>query len=124
MFDEQGIAPSPGSQNATIVVVTKTVYQTATETATATVVKTTTVAPIATSTASPLTLDIPHHPKVDTAFTAFFGFFCLILITGLVFRKRSKKLKLFNIPLILGTFCKPHTVEADWSQLIGPFSPC
>jgi carbohydrate-binding DOMON domain-containing protein len=110
MFDEQDIFLSLGSPNATVVV-TKTVYQAATVTATetTTILKTitATAAPKATSNASSLNLSIPHHPKVDTAFTAVFGFLCLVLIVGLILRKKSKKLKLFNIPLILGTFCIP-----------------
>lgn len=110
MFDEQSFFPSLGSPNATVVV-TRTVYQAATvmATETVTILKTTTAtaAPKATSNASSSKSSIPHHPNVDTAFTAVFGFLCLVLIVGLVIRKKSKKLKLFNIPLVLGTFCIP-----------------
>jgi hypothetical protein len=119
MFDEQGIIPSLGSPNVTIVVLTKTVYQaTVTATETTTILKTTTAtaAPKATSNASSLKLNILHHPKVDTAFTAVFGFLYLVLIVGLIIRKKSKKLKLFNISLILGIFCIPSMRQTDNSQ--------
>lgn len=117
MFDEEGITPSLGNPNATVVVVTKTVYQAATVTltATTTILKTTTASLNATA-ASSSKLIIPHHPKVDTAFTAVFGFLCLVLIVGLIIRKKSKKLKLLNIPLILGTFCISSFLQTDNSQ--------
>jgi hypothetical protein len=63
-----------------------------------------------------LTFHIPHHPKVDTAFTAVFGSLCLLLLIGLVIRKKSKKLKSFNIPLILGTFCNLFAMSSSNSS--------
>ncbi len=110
MFYEPHLSPSADDYNATLVV-TKTLYLTATTTVSA-VIQTTanetatlTLAAIATAPPHELAVDIPHHPKADTAFTAIFGALCILLITGLVIRKKSKKLKSFNIPLILGTFC-------------------
>ena len=110
MFYEPDLSPSVDDYNATLVV-TKTLYLTATTTVsaviqtTATETATLTAAAIATASPHELAVDIPHHPKVDTAFTVVFGALCIVLITGLVIRKKSKKLKSFNIPLILGTFC-------------------
>jgi hypothetical protein len=108
MFYEPDLSPSVDEYNATLVV-TKTLYQTATTTVSA-VIKTTateTITLTASATASlhESTFPIPYHPKVDTVFTAIFGALCIVLIIGLVTRKKSKKLKSFNIPLILGTFC-------------------
>jgi hypothetical protein len=95
-----------GDYNATLVL-TETLYLTTTVTVSALNTTATVSATETESSAkSELTYDIPHHPKVDTFFAALFGGLCLLLIIGLIIRKKSKKLKSFNTPLILGTFCK------------------
>ena len=113
-YFEAGSSPMGFGYNATLVL-TKTLYRTATETVSITIenTATATVTAAATTAAAPpeLTFHIPHHPKVDTAFTAVFGSLCLLLLVGLVIRKKSKKLKSFNIPLILGTFCNIFQYE-------------
>src|SRR5208282_1716164 len=104
MFYEPELSPSVDEYNATLVV-TKTLYLTATTTVSAvvqtTATETATLTAAATATLHEPTFHIPHHPKVDTAFTAVFSALCIVLITGLMIRKKSKKLKSFNIPLIL-----------------------
>src|SRR5436190_7045280 len=107
-----GNSPLGFEYNATLVL-TKTLYGTATETissvientVTATVTATVTTTATTTAATPEMKFHIPHHPKVDTAFTAVFCSLCLLLLIGLVIRKKSKELKSFNIPLILGTFC-------------------
>jgi hypothetical protein len=96
------------------VVITKTVQVMATKVAsnlqpfvTTTVIRYVPVPPLAASLSdqSSTSLDIPHYPRVDTTFTITFGVLCLLLLIGVIFRRSAKKLKGFNIPLILGTFC-------------------
>lgn len=130
MFYEPELSPSVHDYNVTLVV-TKTLYLTAT-TAISTVIQTAptetaTLSAAATTTASlhEPTFHIPYHPKADTAFTAVFGALCIVLITGIVIRKKSKKLKSFNIPLILGTFCTLQTNNFNISsRCIRTLSPC
>jgi hypothetical protein len=107
-YFEAGTSSSLDEYNATFVL-TKTLYVTATTTVSAVIDTTATAVITVTATAATpeRAFPIPHYPKADTAFTAVFGCLCLTLIIGTVFRKKSKKLKSFNIPLILGTFCKP-----------------
>ena len=115
MFFEEGLPSTETDFNETVVVVTKylqpsiiqTVFlpspTTLTLTLTSTVTTTTTSTVVADT--PRITLNVPHHPQVDTAFTATFGTLCLVLIGGVILRRKSKQLKGFNIPLILGTFC-------------------
>src|SRR5579862_5355270 len=49
--------------------------------------------------------NVPHLPKVDIAFAAIFGAACLVLLLGTILRRKSKKVKSFNIPLMIGIFC-------------------
>ena len=116
MFYEEGSLYSGAEFNETVVItkyvqpsVTRTVFYPSPTTLTLTSIATTTTTATARSSPSTvlpnLTLDIPHHPQVDTAFTAAFGTLCLVLVGGVVLRRKSKKLKAFNIPVILGTFC-------------------
>ena len=130
MFYEPELSPSTNDHNATLVI-TKTLYLTATTTVTTVIQSTATetgpLTAAATGTASlhKPTFHIPHHPKVDTAFTAVFGVLCIVLITGIVIRKKSKKLKSFNIPLILGTFCTLLINNSNISsRCIRTLSPC
>jgi len=111
-FDlDQTTVPS-NEYNATLIL-TKTVYHTATSTVSEIVTMTASATSIVTSGGIPKTtvLDIPHFPKVDTAFTAIFGTCCLFLLLGVVLRNKIRKIKGFNIPVILGSFCTPpcHT---------------
>jgi hypothetical protein len=109
MFYEELFTPSPEAQNFTLVV-TRTLYLTvfATATATATETEAATATLAATTTVPPnvpqLGFEIPHHPKVDSVFTALFSLIWLLLTLGLVFRKQSKKLRSFNVPLTIGVF--------------------
>src|SRR5271170_1859711 len=114
MFFEEGLPSTETDFNETVVVVTKylqpSIIQTVFLPSPTTLTVTSTITTIATSTLvadTPpnITLDVPHHPQVDTAFTAAFGTLCLVLISGVILRRKPKKLKSFNIPLILGTFC-------------------
>ena len=111
MFFEEGLSPTFGNDNITVV--TRTAFVTTTSYATATVTSmlsltetaTATVTAMPTPTSPSALTDIPHHPKADTAFGVIFGVVCISLITGVIVRKKSKKLKGFNISLIIGTFC-------------------
>src|SRR5271169_741606 len=115
MFSDDELASTEVDFNDTVVVVTKylqpSVIHTVFLPSPTTVILTSTVTTTATGTSAAvigtpkLTLDVPHHPQVDTAFTAGFGTLCLVLIGGVILRRKSKKLKSFNIPLILGTLC-------------------
>src|SRR5271154_3833491 len=113
MFFEEGLPSTGADFNKTVVVVTKylqpSIIQTVFLPSPTTLTVTSTVPTAATSTlladTPKITLDVPHHPQVDTAFTAAFGTLCLVLISGVILRRKPKKLKGFNIPLILGTFC-------------------
>jgi hypothetical protein len=113
MFFEEGLSPTYGNDNITVVTrtafVTTTSYATATVTSmlslTETATTTATVTAMPTPTSPSALTDIPHHPKADTAFGVIFGVVCISLITGVIVRKKSKKLKGFNISLIIGTFC-------------------
>jgi amino acid transporter len=113
------------------VVITKTLHLTTTKTVSLILSSVTTVTATPAATVTPvigsppyLTFEVPHYPKIDTAFTVLFGVICLVLIIGLICRKKSKKLKAFNIPLILGTFCKPILLPSNSSQCIRTLSPC
>jgi len=89
-------------------VVTTTKYVTATATSTlrgAATVKPSTGPALDALIPQQLRANIPHYPRVDLAFAAAFGLAFLLLLVGIILRKKSKKLKAFNIPLILGTFC-------------------
>lgn len=103
MFSDPDFSPNANDYNATVTF-TKTVHLTATTT----LFEATHVAetvPSVTYRPSEPVLDVPHHPKVDTGFTVVFATIGLLLMVGLILRKKCKKLKAFNIPLILGTFC-------------------
>ena len=107
MFFDQDVSPEVNDYNTTLVI-TKTLYVTATTTVSHVLHATATVTSFATATQQSLTFDsfdVPHHPKADTVFTAIFASICLLFTVGVILRKKSKKLKAFNVPLILGTFC-------------------
>ena len=103
MFFDPDFSPNANDYNSTFAF-TKTVHLTATTTLFE-VTRVTETVTSATSRPSAPALDVPHHPKVDTGFTAVFASIGLLLMVGLILRKKSKKLKAFNILLILGTFC-------------------
>ena len=72
--------------------------------------------PSPTLTSSPqLPVTVPHLPILDIVFSAIFGVACVLIILGTILRKKSKKLKLFNVPLALGTFCISEYVESNYS---------
>jgi hypothetical protein len=103
MFYEGNVSP-PDVQNVTLVV-TRTAYLTVTSTISTSAKTPAPTTTTLTSNTPQLGLEVPHFPQVDTAFTALFGCICIILTAGVVFRRKSKKLKSFNIPLIVGAFC-------------------
>ena len=125
MFFEEGLAPA--IQNETALVVTKTI----TYIATVMLPLPTTVTATATVTAMiphPKTiLEAPRYPAGDSIFCILFAILCIVLTVAVVLRKRSKKLKAFNAPLIFGAFCIPFSLyfdHTDLSQCIGMFPPC
>src|SRR5271163_488013 len=121
MFFEPDL--SPDIQNETALVVTKTIRLTAT----VTLPEPSTVATTATVTAMlsqpKMILEVPRYPAGDTTFCILFAILCIVLTVAIILRKQSKKLKAFNIPLILGAFCTPTLSYSNLSYCIGMFSP-
>jgi len=110
MFVEPELAPD--IQNKTALVVTKTVVLTTTVTLSEPTTVTTTATATATVTAllpqPKMILEAPRYPAGDTTFCILFAILCVILTIAIILRKQSKKLKAFNIPLVLGAFCIPR----------------
>jgi len=115
-FDLDQTATS-NEYNATLIL-TKTMYHTVTSTVSEIVTMAASSPSIVTSSAMPKTtaLDMPHFPRVDMAFTAIFGTCCLFLLLGVVLRNKMRKIKSFNIPVILGSFCIPLRCLVNDSQ--------
>ena len=111
------LSPSPPDEYNATLVITKTMHQRQIITSTVTDFVTVTQAITETVTATPTplpdatVLEIPHFPKADTALTVIFTTCCLLLIVGIILRNKKRKIKAFNIPLILGSLCIRHLLE-------------